>query len=66
MSDAQTEGRIPLRFSHLAPHNVGFFNRLTIGVAYNLTMNKMNVQEMTDRLKVRYKRISPNHKSPLG
>ena len=37
---------------------LGFFNRLSIGVAYNLTMEQMNVQEMTDRLKVRYKRIS--------
>ena len=63
MSDAQTEGSNPtLSVFTDNPTFVGFFNRLTIGVAYNLTMNKMNVQEMTDRLKVRYKRISPSTK----
>ena len=28
----------------------GFFNRLSIGVAYNLTMTTMNVQEFADRI----------------
>jgi len=41
---------------------VGFFNSLTIGVAYNLTMTTMNVQEFTDRIKRLYPSIQAETK----